>query len=143
MPLLLKTFSIIMAVVLGAVPSAALAACEEPNAAKPVKESDAPAQSEPAPPGAIGAGRSVAARPLAHLLAALDTRALHLLPRWPGAVDTDIAVSQHPQYLLLTCEVQDKSWAGSPPEGGYGSREESQTKMEVDWVRVWQKSPQP
>jgi beta-glucanase (GH16 family) len=57
-------------------------------------------------------------------------------PQW----DTDIAVAQRPEFLLLTCEVNDKSWAGAVPEGGFGSREESRTKMEVDWVRVWQKA---
>lgn len=56
---------------------------------------------------------------------------------------TDAAVSQCPEYILLTCEVQDKGWAGAVPEGGFGSREESKTKMEVDWVRVWQKPPAP
>ncbi len=56
---------------------------------------------------------------------------------------TDIAVSQRPEFLLLTCEVEDKGWAGAVPEGGFGSREESKTKMEVDWVRVWQKREVP
>lgn len=56
---------------------------------------------------------------------------------------TDQAVSQRPEFLLLTCEVQEHGWAGDVPEGGFGRREESKTKMEVDWVRVWQKSLGP
>jgi hypothetical protein len=40
---------------------------------------------------------------------------------------------------MLTCEVADASWAGYVPAGGYGSRATSTTKMDVDWVRVWQK----
>ncbi|EDY20872.1 glycoside hydrolase family 16 [Chthoniobacter flavus Ellin428] len=56
---------------------------------------------------------------------------------------TDKAVSQRPEFLLFTCEVADRGWAGAVPEGGFGSRQKSQTKMEVDWVRVWQKSSEP
>jgi len=51
---------------------------------------------------------------------------------------TDKAVSKRSQFLLLTCEIENKGWAGNIPEGGYGSRAESQTRMDVDWVRVWQ-----
>jgi beta-glucanase (GH16 family) len=51
---------------------------------------------------------------------------------------TDKAVSRRSQFLLLTCEIEDRSWAGNIPDGGYGSREKSQTRMDVDWVRVWQ-----
>jgi beta-glucanase (GH16 family) len=49
------------------------------------------------------------------------------------------AISHHPEFIHLTCEVEKKGWAGAVPEGGFGSRSESKTKMEVDWVRVWQK----
>ncbi len=48
------------------------------------------------------------------------------------------AVSHRSEYVLLSCEVNDKNWAGNIPTGGFGSRAESRTKMEVDWVRVWQ-----
>jgi endoglucanase len=51
---------------------------------------------------------------------------------------TDKAVSRRSEFLLLTCEIEDRGWAGNIPEGGYGSRAESQTQMDVDWVRVWQ-----
>ena len=32
-------------------------------------------------------------------------------------------VSQRPQYLILSCEVQDNGWAGKTPTGGYGARQ--------------------
>jgi beta-glucanase (GH16 family) len=54
---------------------------------------------------------------------------------------TDKAISRRSEFILLTCEIENRSWAGSIPEGGYGPREKSKTRMDVDWVRVWQ--PQP
>jgi beta-glucanase (GH16 family) len=51
---------------------------------------------------------------------------------------TDRAVSGRSEFLLLTCEIEDKGWAGDIPAAGYGPRATSQTTMEVDWVRVWQ-----
>lgn len=51
---------------------------------------------------------------------------------------TSAAVSHRSQDLYLTCEVRHGSWAGYIPEGGYGSLAQSTTRMEVDWVRVWQ-----
>lgn len=51
---------------------------------------------------------------------------------------TSRAVSRRPESLYLTCEVRDGSWAGFIPPGGYGPRASSSTRMEVDWVRVWQ-----
>src|SRR6266511_777363 len=56
------------------------------------------------------------------------------VPLWSTAT----AVSHHPEYVLLTCEVADASWAGYVPAGGYGQRATSTTGMEVDWVRAWQ-----
>jgi beta-glucanase (GH16 family) len=53
---------------------------------------------------------------------------------------TGKAVSRRSEFLLLTCEIEDKSWAGDIPAGGYGPRTTSRTTMEVDWVRVWQKA---
>jgi beta-glucanase (GH16 family) len=47
-------------------------------------------------------------------------------------------VSRRPEFIKLTCEVQDRSWAGRVPAGGYGTRDRSTTRMQVDWVRVWQ-----
>ncbi len=51
------------------------------------------------------------------------------------------AVSQRSESVRLTCEVQDASWAGYVPPGGYGPRGTSTTGMQVDWVRVWQAGP--
>lgn len=50
------------------------------------------------------------------------------------------AVSHGPEYLLLTCEVKQAGWAGTPParRSGYGNREDSSVGMAVDWVRAWQ-----
>jgi len=52
--------------------------------------------------------------------------------------ETDQGVSRRPEFIKLTCEVQDGSWAGHIPAGGYGPRGRSVTGMRVDWVRVWQ-----
>ena len=52
---------------------------------------------------------------------------------------TPDAISLRTEAIQLTCEVQDHSWAGNVPAGGYGSRATSTTGMQVDWVRVWQK----
>ncbi len=52
--------------------------------------------------------------------------------------ETSVGVSHRPEFLMLTCEVQDASWAGRVPAGGYGPRGRSTTRMQVDWVRVWQ-----
>jgi beta-glucanase (GH16 family) len=59
------------------------------------------------------------------------------VPLWtvPGPI------SQRPESLYLTCEVDDASWAGDIPPGGYGPRTQSTTRMQVDWVRVWQARP--
>jgi len=51
---------------------------------------------------------------------------------------TESGVSRRPEFIKVTCEVQDSSWAGTIPAGGYGSRGASATRMQVDWVRVWQ-----
>ncbi len=47
-------------------------------------------------------------------------------------------VSQIPEDVRLTCEVQDAMWAGYVPPAGYGSLATSTTGMDVDWVRVYQ-----
>ncbi len=49
------------------------------------------------------------------------------------------AVSHRSEFIYLTSEVQNNSWAGHIPSGGYGSLSSSHTKMIVDYVRVWQK----
>jgi beta-glucanase (GH16 family) len=54
---------------------------------------------------------------------------------------TRLGVSRRPEFIRVTCEVQDASWASHVPPGGYGPRERSATRMQVDWVRVWQLGP--
>jgi beta-glucanase (GH16 family) len=51
---------------------------------------------------------------------------------------TSQGVSHRSEFIKVTCEVQDRSWAGHIPVGGYGPRAGSATSMQVDWVRVWQ-----
>jgi beta-glucanase (GH16 family) len=55
--------------------------------------------------------------------------------------ETREGVSHRAEFIKLTCEVQDSSWAGHVPAGGYGPRGRSGTRMQVDWVRVWQARP--
>ncbi len=50
-------------------------------------------------------------------------------------------VSKRTQYIILSSEVQDKSWAGTVPADGYGSRESSKTKTIVDYVRFYEPKP--
>lgn len=52
---------------------------------------------------------------------------------------TTQAVSRRSEFIYLTSEVQNNSWAGPIPGGGYGSQAASTTKMIVDHVRVWQR----
>jgi beta-glucanase (GH16 family) len=52
---------------------------------------------------------------------------------------TTQAVSHRSEFIYLSSEVQNNSWAGSVPAGGYGDLATSQTKMIVDYVRVWQR----
>ncbi len=54
---------------------------------------------------------------------------------------TTTAVSHVAQDVRLTCEVDDASWAGYVPKAGYGPRGASTARMDVDWVRVWQRAP--
>ncbi|GAO05085.1 glycoside hydrolase family 16 protein [Anaeromyxobacter sp. PSR-1] len=58
-------------------------------------------------------------------------------PLW----STSAAVSHRSQPIYLTCEVKDRSWAGTIPSGGYGPAAASEDFMEVDWVRAWQPAP--
>ncbi len=50
---------------------------------------------------------------------------------------TSNGLSKHEEHLCFSSVVSD--WTGPVPSGGFGSLEDSTTKMEVDWVRVWQK----
>jgi beta-glucanase (GH16 family) len=59
------------------------------------------------------------------------------VPLWT----TGEAVSRRSEWLQLTCEVDDASWAGFIPDAGYGPLASSTTGMDVDWVRVWQVAP--
>lgn len=54
---------------------------------------------------------------------------------------TSQGLSKYKEHILLTCEVMDNSndWVGNIPANGFGSLSTSSTRMEVDWVRVWQK----
>ena len=56
------------------------------------------------------------------------------VPQWTTAE----GLSRRPEFIKLTCEVKDSGWAGDVPAAGYGTRTESRTRMDVDWVRVWQ-----
>ncbi len=49
-------------------------------------------------------------------------------------------VSQRSLFLLLTTEIQS-GWGGTIPAAGYGSLLTSVTKMDVDYVRVYQNPP--
>lgn len=51
---------------------------------------------------------------------------------------TSDAPSRRSEFIRLTCEVLNRGWAGSIPAGGYGTRVSSTTRMQVDWIRVWQ-----
>jgi len=50
---------------------------------------------------------------------------------------SNMAVSQTPEEIHLTCEVN--GWSGQPPVNGYGPRQSTPYGMDVNWVRVWQK----
>jgi beta-glucanase (GH16 family) len=60
-------------------------------------------------------------------------------PVWTPSAE--VPVSRRSEFIHLTCEVENRSWAGFVPVGGYGSRDASTARMEVDWVRVWQQAP--
>ena len=52
-------------------------------------------------------------------------------------IPPEAPVSQRSQYLILSSEVRNNHWAGTIPVGGYGSRANSITKMNVDYVRSY------
>lgn len=45
--------------------------------------------------------------------------------------------SDRSEYVILSSEVQNGSWAGDVPAGGYGDLATSTTKMTVDYVRFY------
>lgn len=53
----------------------------------------------------------------------------------------ELPVSRVPQFLVLSGEVEDRGWAGGVPARGYGTREETTTRMTVDYVRVYRQRP--
>ena len=55
---------------------------------------------------------------------------------------TTTAISHVRQWIYLTSEVDDGSWSGSIPSGGYGDRTVSSTSFDVDWIRFWQPDEQ-
>jgi len=59
------------------------------------------------------------------------------VPQW----ETSEGLSRRPEFIKLTCEAQDRGWAGRIPAGGYGPRGASRVGMQVDWIRVWQLEP--
>lgn len=50
-------------------------------------------------------------------------------------------LSHRPEFIKLTCEIQDASWAGRVPAGGYRAGGRGAPTMQVDWLRVWQPAP--
>jgi autotransporter-associated beta strand protein len=49
-------------------------------------------------------------------------------------------VSQRSEFIILSSEVEDASWAGSIPAGGYGPLTNTAAKMIVDYVRVYKRA---
>lgn len=47
------------------------------------------------------------------------------------------AVSMRSEYMILSSEIIDGSWAGKIPAGGYGSFDTTTTDMQVDYVRAF------
>ena len=52
------------------------------------------------------------------------------------------AISHMPEFVILSTEIEDKSWGGnnSIPKEGYGTFEDTKNIMYVDYVRVFQKN---
>ena len=60
--------------------------------------------------------------------------------RWTINNGTNSPVSHRSEFIILSSEVSNGSWAGSIPTGGYGNLASSTTKMEVDYVRVYRRA---
>jgi autotransporter-associated beta strand protein len=54
--------------------------------------------------------------------------------KWTGGSSP---VSRSTEWMILSSEVEDGSWAGAIPVGGYGNLLTSTTKMTVDYVRYY------
>ncbi len=50
-------------------------------------------------------------------------------------------ISHRSEFIILSTEIQTNTWAGNIPAAGYGSMAASTTKMDVDYVRVYQNTP--
>ncbi|MGQ7944300.1 Ig-like domain-containing protein [Flavobacterium sp. WC2509] len=46
-------------------------------------------------------------------------------------------ISQTPEFMILSTEIEDGSWAGNIPLGGYGAQGQGSTKMQVDYVKYY------
>ncbi len=57
------------------------------------------------------------------------------------ATNTQCPPTKAPEFLLFTSESSIKSWSGERPKEGYGSKEKSQNKFSIDWVKVWERIP--
>ena len=57
------------------------------------------------------------------------------------ATNTNCPGSRVPEFLLFTSESTIKSWNGERPANGYGSKEKSNNKFEVEWVKAWERVP--
>lgn len=55
---------------------------------------------------------------------------------WDTGEQSEV-VSQRPAFLILGTGVDDSEFVGTPPSGGYGTKPNTQARMEVDWVRWW------
>ena len=57
------------------------------------------------------------------------------------ATDVTCPVSQARQFILLTSESNIKGWSGERPAAGYGPKDASLNRLEVDWVKAWDRVP--
>ena len=57
------------------------------------------------------------------------------------ATDTKCPSSKAPEFFVLTSESNVKSWNGERPKQGDGPKAKSANKFEVDWVKVWERTP--
>ncbi len=60
--------------------------------------------------------------------------------RWTINNGENSPVSQRSEFIILSSEVSNGSWAGAIPAGGYGSPAAAATRMVVDYVRVYQRA---
>lgn len=57
------------------------------------------------------------------------------------ATENQCPPTSAPLYLIISMEAKrTNGWAGEIPKEGYGSKETSKNKLEVDWVKVWERA---